>query len=91
MKSIKILATIIFVMVFGLPFQQTVIAQTSSTLSDQRMADSPEALIKSLGEVSFLTPEEMAAKKQLELSGLLQPFGIQQTAQILDPPVPLLK
>ncbi len=85
MQSIKLLTTIVFSVVFGLPFQQTVTAQTSSTLSDQRMADSPEALIKSLGEVSFLTPEEMTAKIQLELSGLIQPFQIQQTPQIFDP------
>ncbi len=33
--------------------------QPTAELSDQRMADSPEALIKALNEVSFLTPEQM--------------------------------
>ena len=39
-------------------------ADSGSTgkLSDQRMAESPEALIDALGEISFLTPEQMKAK-----------------------------
>lgn len=60
-------------------------AHDTTALSDQRMADSPEALIKSLGAVSFLTPEEMAQKRAQELSGLLHPFDIPQSPQLLDP------
>lgn len=58
---------------------------STSKLSDQRMADSPEALIKTLGEVSFLTPEQMKKKREHEIRDILQPLDIAQTPQILDP------
>jgi len=61
------------------------IKESKSNLSDQRMADSPEALIKVLSEVSFLTPEEMKAKRTREVDALLQPLSVEQTPQILDP------
>ncbi len=83
MHSFRLFAATFALGILGFGFPQAVSAD--GNLSDQRMADSPEALIRSLGEVSFLTPEEMAAKKQAELSGLIQPFDIPQTPQILDP------
>ncbi len=83
MHTIQRLAATVFLAIFGLGFPQA--ASADGTLSDQRMADSPEALIMSLSEVSFLTPKEMAAKREAELSGLIQPFEIRQIPQILDP------
>ena len=46
-------------------------SNSTSKLSDQRMADSPEALIKALDEISFLTPEQMDKKREIEFGDML--------------------
>ncbi|MDG1443434.1 MAG: hypothetical protein P8R02_12225 [Pseudomonadales bacterium] len=58
---------------------------STSKLSDQHMANSPEALIKALADISFLTPEETQAKLEIEFGDMLQPLNLIQAPQILDP------
>ena len=60
-------------------------SDSTSKLSDQRMANSPEALIKALADISFLTPEETQAKLEIEFGDMLQPLNLMQAPQILDP------
>ena len=62
MKAKNFLAGALCTLALGSAVKTVVAEEESPKLSDQSMADSPEALIRSLGEVSFLTPEQMAAK-----------------------------
>ena len=91
MRFLRIAAICGALLVFGNNYAPVVLAQgvdeASGKLSDQRMADSPEALIKALSEVSFLTPEEMQAKRSHEIAAILQPLDISQAPQVLDPRV----
>ena len=91
MRFLRIAAICGALLLFGNNYAPVVLAQgvdeASGKLSDQRMADSPEALIKALSEVSFLTPEEMQAKRSHEIAAILQPLDISQAPQVLDPRV----
>jgi len=53
-------------------------------LSDQRMATSPEGLMKVLSDVSFLSPEEYQAKFNAEKSTTIRSFGIGPIAQAIE-------
>ena len=80
------LYTLLLLGSLGLP---TVLAeervQGEDPLSDQRMADSPEALIDALSDVAFLPPDKLRAKRGQEVESLLQPLNIQQAMQPFDP------
>ena len=93
MKAKTFLAGALCTFALGSALKTVMAGEESPELSDQRMADSPEALIRSLGEVSFLTPEQMAAKRAQEIDGLLEPMNIEQSPQILgtqlDPRAPI--
>ncbi len=54
------------------------------TLSDQRMAASPEGLMQVLSEVSFLRPEDYRATFNAEKSATIHAFGIGTVAQAID-------
>ena len=56
----------------------------SSSLSDQRMATTPEGLIKALGEVSFKTPEEYNRVIEQETKAAIGEFDIGLVQQSID-------
>lgn len=55
-----------------------------SKLSDQRMAASPEGLMKVLSDISFLTPTAYQSKFNTEKANSIHPFGVGSIAQLLD-------
>ena len=55
-----------------------------TALSDQRMATSPQELIKILSEAAYLKPEEYQAKWDAEVGETIHPFGLGALAQHLD-------
>lgn len=80
-RPVFLLATLYTVLASAGPYA---VSAEEAGLSDQRMAATPQELIKILSDAAYLKPDEYKAKWDAVVGEIIHPLGLNPLAQRLD-------